>query len=160
MKKKQIPLVSVIIAHHNGRNLIKACLDSLFKIDYPKDKLEVIIVDNCSEDSSANFIKRNYPKVKIIKNNVNSYCKACNLGIAESRGAYIVLLNNDVEVKKKWLSALVKVIEKNKSIGALTSKLLNKDGTIQNAGHYELPNFYWDERGRAKKPTPIILSQK
>ncbi|OIO32513.1 MAG: hypothetical protein AUJ70_05440 [Candidatus Omnitrophica bacterium CG1_02_40_15] len=151
MSKKQ-PFVSIIVVNFNGKKLIKKCLDSLFKIDYPDRRFEIIVVDNCSQDDSVKFIKHKYKKVRVIENRQNNYCQACNLGILKSKGSYIVLLNNDVVVKKNWLSELVKPIEKDKSIGAVTSMLLKKNGVIQNAGLYELPNFYWDERGAGKKP--------
>jgi GT2 family glycosyltransferase len=151
MSKKQ-PFVSIIVVNFNGKKLTKKCLDSLFKIDYPGNRFEIIVVDNYSQDDSVKFIKHKYKKVRVIENRQNNYCQACNLGILESRGSYVVLLNNDVVVKKGWLSELVKPIEKDRSIGAVSSMLLEKSGLIQNAGLYELPNFYWDERGAGKKP--------
>ena len=146
------PFVSIVIVHFNNKKLIKRCLDSLWKTGYPKARLEIIVVDNASTDDSVKFIKHKYKKVKVIENRQNNYCQACNLGILESRGSYVVLLNNDVVVKKGWLSELVKPIEKDRSVGAVSSMLLEKSGLIQNAGLYELPNFYWDERGAGKKP--------
>ncbi|MBN1913727.1 MAG: glycosyltransferase, partial [Candidatus Omnitrophica bacterium] len=150
--KNKLPSVSIIIAHFNGRRLIKNCLEALYRIDYPKDKFEVLVVDNGSCDGSLEYIKNKYKKAKVLVNDVNNYCKACNLGIAKSRGDYVVLLNNDVMVKKNWLKALVEVIKRDGSIGAVTSKLLN-NGLIQNAGLFMLPNFYWSERGAGKKAT-------
>lgn len=151
IRMNKYDMVSVIIVNYNGKKLIKECLDALFKISYPENKLEVMVVDNASTDGSAKYIRSNYRKVKVIQSQVNNYCRSCNIGITNARGDYIVLLNNDVIVKKQWLSRLVKVMEGDPSIGALTSKLLREDGTIQNVGHYELPNFYWEERGAGKK---------
>lgn len=148
MVSKQ-PFVSIIIAHFNGKKIIKDCLDALYGIDYPKNKFEVIVVDNGSTDGSTQFIKNKYKKTIVLVNKVNNYCKACNLGISKSRGVCIILLNNDVVVGKRWLMELVKVIKSDNSIGAVTSKLLN-GGVIQNAGLLTLPNFYWDERGAGK----------
>ncbi len=95
------PKVGIITVNFNGKKLIKSCLDSLFKIDYPKDRFEVIVVDNGSTDGSVKFIKDNYKKAKVIENKVNNYCRGCNLGILKSKADHIVLLNNDVIVKKK-----------------------------------------------------------
>ncbi|MBM3255474.1 MAG: glycosyltransferase, partial [Candidatus Omnitrophica bacterium] len=143
------PFVSIIIAHFNGKKMIKDCLDALYGIDYPKNKFEVIVVDNGSSDGSVKFIKNKYKKTTVFVNKINNYCKACNLGIEKSKGEYVVLLNNDVVVGKRWMAALVKVIKNDNSIGAVTSKLFSAD-TIQNAGLVGLPNFYWDERGAGK----------
>ncbi|MBU0694322.1 MAG: glycosyltransferase [Candidatus Omnitrophica bacterium] len=145
------PLVSIAVVNHNGKKLIKKCLDSLFKLNYPKNKWEVIVVDNCSQDDSVKFIKSKYNKVKIIENKVNNYCQACNLGIVKAKGKYVALLNNDVRVKPRWLAELVAVMDEDNSIGGVTSKLLKGNGMIQNVGLYELPDFYWDERGAGKE---------
>ena len=147
---KDHPFVSIIIVNYNGKKLMKECLDSLSGLDYPKPKLEIIMVDNCSEDGSVEFVKDGWHQVKIIENKVNNYCQACNFGIIKAAGEYVVFLNNDVKVSEKWLIELVRAMEKDTAIGAATSKLLKDDGTIQNAGLYELPNFYWDERGAGK----------
>jgi len=154
------PLISIVIANYNGKLLLKECLDSISALAYLKNKLEVIVVDNCSTDSSYEFIKNNYKTVKIIKNKINNYCQACNLGIDNSKGDYIVLLNNDVRVAKDWLSELVKVMEKDNLIGASTSKLLKEDGSIQNVGLYELPNFYWGERGAGRSSKEYCLIEE
>jgi glycosyltransferase involved in cell wall biosynthesis len=100
MKPKREPFVSIVIPHFNNKDLIKKCLDSLFKTSYPMLKFEVIVVDNVSTDDSVKFIKQSYKKVKVIENKQNNYCQACNLGILKSKGSYVALLNNDVTVKK------------------------------------------------------------
>ncbi len=120
-------LVTVIIVNYNGKKLIKECLDALFEISYPKNKLEVIVIDNGSTDESVKYIKGNYKKVKVIQTAINNYCRSCNIGIACARGDYIVLLNNDVTVKEQWLSRLVEVMQGDPLIGAVTSKLLKED---------------------------------
>jgi len=151
MMAERKPLVSIVTVNFNRKQLTKKCLDSLYAVDYPKNKLQIIVVDNCSQDGSVGFIKNTYKRVTLLANKNNNYCQACNLGIQRSTGKYIVLLNNDVKVNKTWLSELVKAMEADSSIGAATCKLLKPDGTIQNAGLYELPNFYWDERGAGGK---------
>ena len=145
--KKSLPLVSIITVNYNGKKYLKNCFNSLFALNYPKNKLEIFMVDNCSQDGSVEYVKNNFPKVKVIKNDVNNYCKANNLGIAQAQGQYIATLNNDTKVDKNWLMELVKVIDADKNLGAAGSKLLFMDGRIQSAGHEELPNFYWVDRG-------------
>lgn len=149
--KSNYPKVSIITVNFNGKKYLEELFDSVFSLKYPKDKFEVIFVDNASEDDSVKFVKKHYPKVEIIKNNVNHYCKAVNLGINNSKGEYTALINNDVRLDKKWLIELIKVICKNDKIAAVGSKILNMEGKIQNAAHYELPNFYWGERGAGQE---------
>jgi len=144
---KTLPLVSIIIANYNGKHLLKDCFDSLYAIDYPKNRFEIIMVDNGSEDNSIAFVKKTYPGVKIIKNNINNYCKANNLGVAKSQGEFVVFLNNDTVVNKYWLIKLIKVMDEFDKVAAVGSKILLLNGKIQSTGHVEFPNYYWGDRG-------------
>ena len=146
-KIKAKPLVSIIVVNYNGKKYLKGCFASLLGLNYPKNKLEIIMVDNGSRDDSVQFVRDNFPRLKVLQNDTNNYCRANNLGISKSRGKYVALLNNDTKVTKNWLKELIKVAESDKSIGAVGSKILLPDGKIQNAGHVALPNFYWSERG-------------
>jgi GT2 family glycosyltransferase len=152
------PQVSLIIVNYNGKHLLKGCLDSLLSLSYPKAKLEIIMVDNCSTDGSLDFVKKRYPKVKIIKNDVNNYCRANNLGIRQAKSKFIAFLNNDTKVDKNWLAESIKVITQDKATAAVGSKILFLDGKINSVAHYELPNYYWadlgfkeDDRGQYNK---------
>ncbi|MCX6710810.1 MAG: glycosyltransferase family 2 protein, partial [Candidatus Woesearchaeota archaeon] len=146
-KEKKLPSVSLVIVNYNGIRFLKDCLDSVFKLDYPREKIEVIVVDNGSKDGSLKFISKNYPKVKLLKNDKNNYARANNLGIKKSHSELVAILNNDTKVDKKWLIELVKRISKDKRIGGVCSKVLLMDGRIDSAGIAEFPNFYWQNRG-------------
>ncbi|MGA2775331.1 MAG: radical SAM protein [Candidatus Omnitrophota bacterium] len=148
---KKMSFVSMIIVNHNGKRFLKNCFDSLLTLDYPKDRFEIIMVDNCSQDGSPAFVKKYYPKVKIIANDINNYCRANNLGMKKAKGEFIAFLNNDIIVDKKWLTELIQFIIKDKSIGGIGGKVLFTDGKIQSAGHQEYPNFYWGDRGFREK---------
>jgi hypothetical protein len=134
---KDLPSVSIIVVNYNGKRFLEECFDSIFSLSYPKEKLEVILVDNGSTDGSLDLVKDKYPNVLIIQNTVNNYCKANNLGIASSKGKYVALLNNDVKVEKNWLIELIKIMERDERIGAVMGKVLFPDGKIQSTGHYE-----------------------
>jgi len=141
------PLVSVITVNYNGKDLLKDCFDSLFAIDYPEDKLEVFMVDNGSKDDSIDFVKKNYSRVNVVKNRINNFCMANNLGIQKSNGEYIAILNNDTKVDRNWLVELIKVIREDDEIGTVGSKILFEDGRIQSVGHAEFPHYYWGDKG-------------
>jgi len=141
------PFVTVIIVHRNGKRLIKECLDSLRGLDYPRDKREVLVVDNGSTDGSVKYINRSYPEVRVLANDLNNYCSANNLGIREARGEYVALLNNDTKVDRHWLVELVRAAQSSEGIGAVGSKVLFFDGRIQSAGHEQLPHYHWGDRG-------------
>ena len=121
MKK---PAVSIIIVNYNSRHLIKDCLDSVLNTNYPQDKFEVIVVDNDSQDDSVEFIKKNYPQIKLIEGKENlGFTGGNNLGLKHSNGKYIALLNVDTRVDPNWLQELVATASK-KSVGIVSPKIL------------------------------------
>lgn len=151
--KLKLPKVSVIIVNYNGKKFLKDCFGSLYHSNYPQSKLEVIMVDNGSRDGSINFVRKNFPKVKILRSEVNNYCRANNLGIIKAKGEYVALLNNDTRVDKDWLLELVKAIIADRHIAAAGSKICFMDGRIESRGHVDLPNFYWKDRDKGLEDT-------
>lgn len=122
-----LPLVSVIIANYNHKDLLGRCLESVFESNYPY--FEVVLVDNASTDGSIEFVKDRFGKknsLRIIQNYENSgFAGGSNAGIELADGKYLVFLNNDTEVDKNWLWELVKVMESDRSIGAAQCKLIS-----------------------------------
>lgn len=122
MKNK--PFISILIVNYNGKKYLEDCLSSLFSINYPKNKYEVILVDNDSQDNSVDFIKKNFPKVNLIESDENlGFAGGNNLAYSKAKGEYIVLLNNDTKVDINWLKELVDTAQRKKSIGIVSSKL-------------------------------------
>ena len=146
-----LPICSLIIVNYNGLRHTKDCLKSLQKLAYPESQLDLIVIDNCSQDDSVNSLRELFPKVRIFVNTANNFAKALNLGISEAKGQYIGFLNNDATLDSRWLEILVKVLETHKKIGATSGKLLFKDGRINSAGIQQLPNFYWRDVGFGEK---------
>jgi len=129
-------LASVIIVNWNGRHLLKECLDSVYAQSL-KD-FEVILVDNASKDGSAEFVRKNYPKVKLVLNRSNlGFAEGNNIGIraASPASEYIALLNTDARPSKKWLKALVSAAEAHPEAGSFTPKVVLPDGRINSVGH-------------------------
>ena len=82
-------LVSIIIPHWNGIDVLSECVDSLNNTEY--SNFEIIVVDNNSSDESVKWLKANHPKIKIIENDKNyGYAGGCNRGINNSKGDYII----------------------------------------------------------------------
>jgi GT2 family glycosyltransferase len=151
---KTIPSVSVITVNYNGRGLLTECFDSLLALNYPRDKIEIIMVDNCSSDGSVDFVKARYPKVTLVSNDINNYCRANNLGITRSKSEFVAILNNDTRVDKQWLAELIRVISSDDKIGLVGGKILFPDGRIQSAGHVRFPNYNWADRGFLDEDSP------
>ncbi len=145
--RKITPLVSIVVVNYNGRKYLKKCFGALLKLNYPGNKIEILMVDNCSDDDSVNFVKKNFPKVKILKNDINNYARANNLGAKKAKGDFIAFINNDVQVHRNWLVELINVMHREKRLGIAGGKILFIDGRIYSTGHEEYPNFYWGDRG-------------
>lgn len=131
--------VSIIIPNYNGQNFLGDCIDSIHQIDFERKNYEIIVVDNASSDTSCEFILSVYPDVILIPAERNlGFAGGCNLGIKNSSGEYIVLLNNDTVVDPNWLKELVTVADNDQDVAIVGSKLLFKQdpNVIQNAGSY------------------------
>ncbi len=118
-------LVSVIIPNYNGKRFLPTCLDALHQQTYPREQLEIILVDDASTDDSVPFVRQHYPDVRVVALPHNSgLAVACNRGVAAARGDVVVLLNNDTEVEPQWVEALVEALETHPWAGAAASKML------------------------------------
>lgn len=100
-------LISVCIANFNGMALIDACIQSAMQ-QLGGYTIEVLVHDDASSDGSADYIRANYPGVKLIQSDVNvGFCIANNRMAAVASGQYLLLLNNDAELLPDALQTLV-----------------------------------------------------
>jgi GT2 family glycosyltransferase len=105
-------LVSIIIVNYKDYIFLRNCLASLKSA---ADKItEIIVVDNESDFSAAEKIKKEFEEIKLysLTGNLN-YAGGNNFGIAHSHGDFIVILNNDTNVGSNWLSSLLDAGLKN-----------------------------------------------
>ncbi|MDP2940951.1 MAG: glycosyltransferase [Candidatus Omnitrophota bacterium] len=137
----------IIIVNYNGRKYLQPCFDSLSRLTYPRGSFRVTMVDNCSTDDSVGFVRRRYPDIQVLSNDSNNYCRAANLGIRKASADFVALLNNDMRVDKKWLSALMGIMAKDKTVAAVGSKIIFDSGRLNSVGHVELPDYYWADAG-------------
>jgi len=120
------PLVSVVIPHYAGTEILSECLTSLNNCSYPN--LEIIVVDNASPDDSVYFIKSNFQNVILIQSEYNrGFAGGCNFGAQHTKGKYLLILNNDTIHDPDWIDPLVKMMESNPKISAVQPKILNYD---------------------------------
>lgn len=117
------PLVSIVLLNWNGRHHLERCLPSLAAQtcqDY-----EIILVDNGSTDGSVAYVQAHYPAVQLIQNAENlGFAAANNQGIAQARGRYVIVLNNDTELDPRWLEMLVTAAESHPEMGAFACLVL------------------------------------
>jgi len=105
------PLVSVCIANYNGLDMIGPCIDSVLKQD-TNIEIEILIHDDASTDNSCEFIKDNYPDVKLIVSESNvGYCVSNNKLANSANGDYLLFLNNDATLFSDAIQSLAKYAE-------------------------------------------------
>lgn len=127
------PAVSVVVLSWNTRELLDACLNSLWR-GVDDCAVEVIVVDNASTDGSAELVESAHPRARLIRNDRNlGYAAGNNVGIRAARGRYVFLLNSDTEVRPDAIGRLVAYLESHPEAGAVSPQLRNPDGTIQRA---------------------------
>lgn len=140
--KQKKTQVSFLILNYNGKNLLKIILDSINKLNF-KGNFEIIIVDNNSTDGSQEFLRNNYPYVKIVQNKENLGTSGINSGLPSCRGDYIFYLNNDIELEKNSLKILYGVIQKDTSIGIVAPKHVNYyNRKLKSGGYWISRSFY------------------
>ena len=124
---KRYPKAFIVILNYNGKDVIKKCLTSVFKIDYPD--FEVVLVDNNSTDGSLEIAKSNFSKANFIKNEENlGYASGNNIGIRfslERMAEYVLLLNNDTEVEKDFLMKMIAVMEEDEKVGIASPVIMD-----------------------------------
>ncbi len=124
--------LSIIIPNFNTKKLLKECLDSL-KRNKGSLKMEVIVVDNGSEDSSVDYLKKNLQgeTIQAILLDQNwGFAGAVNRGIKQAKGKFILLLNVDTQVLEETLKETINFVQDHPQ--AITGlQLINPDGSIQ-----------------------------
>lgn len=125
MENKKLPFVSIVIITYNGLDILKTCFPSIFRIEYPKDKYEIILVDNASVDNTIDYMKKSFPKVRIIRNSKNLGYVGLNSAVKFCKGKYIYFNNNDMTFDKNSVRKLVNVLENDETIAMAAPRLAN-----------------------------------
>ena len=118
-----MPLVDVIVLNYNGKHFLGPCLEALSGQTF--QDFETLVVDNGSSDGSVDFLREQYPDVKVLALPKNyGFAGGNNRGIEATTSKYVALLNNDTEVSPEWLHALVDVLELKPEVGSCASKMI------------------------------------
>lgn len=141
--------VAIIILNWNGRRFLEDCLTAVLAQTYPD--YEVLLVDNGSDDGSAEWVAERFPSVCLIRNQTNlGFAMGSNQAIRASSSEFIATLNNDTHIEPGWLAELVRVMESDPTVGSCASKILFADRphVIDSTGICMDPvGIPWDRRG-------------
>jgi GT2 family glycosyltransferase len=139
-------LVSVILVNRNAGELVDLVFPTVLRQSYPK--LEVLVIDNGSDDDSVARIEQRYRDVRIVALGRNAgFSHALNAGIGLSNGEYVLSLNFDVVLEPDFVAVLVEALQRHPGVGYVAGAMrrLTKDGIVDAIdcnGHYLLPSRY------------------
>lgn len=136
MSKYQVD-VSIVIVNWNTRDLLRACLRSVFNHVAPLE-FEVFVVDNASTDGSVDMVRFEFPAVTLLQNGDNvGFARANNRALRKAGGRYLVLLNSDAEVLPGTVASCLGFMENAPDVAVTGVELRNPDGSIQ-VGYFKL----------------------
>lgn len=131
VRRSNAPYVSVIIVVWNAMKYVLECLDSVEQY-CGGIYTEVIIVDNASTDGTPDLVAQLYPNFKLIRNAENyGFAKANNIGILQSSGDYVCLVNSDVVFRDDCISPMVKCLSEMSDVAMVGPKMLGPDGDVR-----------------------------
>jgi GT2 family glycosyltransferase len=127
------PTVSVLIVNWNTRDHLRNCLTSLRVVDEPDD-LQVVVVDNASDDGSAAMVRSEFPEVVLVANDRNlGFAAATNQAFELATSDVVLMLNSDTVVSRPSIHRCAAFLRSSPDIGALGCRLLNADGSDQSS---------------------------
>ena len=132
--ENRLPRAGIVVLNLDGKHHLRELFESLAAVDYPKDRFEVILVDNGSTDGSVEEVRAHFGWVRLLQNDRNlGFSVACNQGAREAKDCEVlVFLNNDMRVDRAWLRELVSPIVRGEC-QATTGKMLSWDGKRMNS---------------------------
>ncbi|MBW2558595.1 MAG: glycosyltransferase family 2 protein [Deltaproteobacteria bacterium] len=125
--------ITIVIVNWNTRNLLRDCLESIYKT-VRNITFEIIVVDNASSDDSVAMLGESFPDVRIIVNSENrGFAVANNQAFAVMEGRYALLLNTDTVLTENAVHELFAFMENHDGAAMAGGQLLNRDGSRQNS---------------------------
>lgn len=137
--------LSIIILNYNGLFWLKKLLPTIDKhyIKQTKYKVEVIVVDNDSQDDSVKFLEKNFHWVKVLESGRNGgFAFGNNVALRQTQARYVMLLNSDTEFleKKSNLDILINYLDKNRKVAVVGPRLELSNGQLDPASHRGEPH--------------------
>jgi GT2 family glycosyltransferase len=125
--------VTLSIVNTNNRELLQKCLETI-AATLKRTTYEIIVVDNASEDGSAEMVATSFPTARLIRNPTRQgYGASHNRAVAQARGRYVLVLNEDMEMLPNAVDAMVEEADSIPELGALGCRILNPDRSLQHS---------------------------
>ncbi|MFC1676100.1 glycosyltransferase family 2 protein [Planctomycetota bacterium] len=127
------PEVSIVIVNFNTRRMLKNCLESIYK-QTDRTSVEIIVVDNDSNDGSSQMVRDEFADVKLIANRTNAgFARANDQGFEISTAPYVLMLNSDTIVEDRAIEKTIAFADKHADAAAVGCKMLYGDRSFQNS---------------------------
>lgn len=127
-----VPRVRLVVLNFNGGDFVVRCLEALTKLDWPADRLELVVVDNRSVDGSDRVLEERFPSVRLVRNSANTGFPANNLGLRDLDGVdYVGLVNSDAFLEPDWLPPMVAALSADPAVGAASARMLFADRFVE-----------------------------
>ena len=155
-------LLSVVVPNYNGSRFIRGCLESLLSQEIDGG-LEIIVVDDCSTDDSAEIIGSEFSRVVLIRNDANAgFVASANRGLEAATGEFVAIVNNDVTAAPGWAQAACRAMREDDNIGAVACKILSAAdrSIIDSAGQKYLPVGWAGRIGCGEKDGPKFAGRR
>jgi GT2 family glycosyltransferase/glycosyltransferase involved in cell wall biosynthesis len=168
-REEEYPTVSVIVLNYNGLRHLNDCFTSLLALDYPSDRLELMLVDNGSSDESLQFMRDKFPSVRLVETGSNlGFAAGNDFGAERANGEYVAFLNNDTRVERDWLLQLVRSLLAGRDEGVICASSLMLDwsgkridfqaGGLNFHGFGFQPSYGLPVEGQQIKPRELLFA--
>jgi len=133
--------LSIVLLNYKTKNMLKQCLKNIVNLSLPL-QYEIIVVDNNSQDGTAEMMREHFPIFKFVQAEANRGMGAGNnIGIRHAQGEYILILNPDVVVLEDSIQRLLRFISFNDKVGCVAPQLMYPNRTYQQS-RYRFPTFF------------------
>lgn len=145
---------SIVIVHRNGEQMLLKVLAALMQAVSDAD--EVVVVDNGSTDASVQAVRAGFPSIRLIENGCNNgFARACNQGVAVSRGNYVLFMNNDAFLPGDALDRFEQDFETYPNAALIGGQLVGEAGQLQRSAGVA-PTFL-SELGLFRQRQPLVV---
>lgn len=123
--------LSIVILNYKTKGLLKQAVRGVLSAKLPFES-ELIVVDNHSQDSSVDMMRQTFPQVTLITSNRNrGHSGGVNLGLARTKGEFVLIMNTDVALFTQAVEELIVYLRQHPRVGLVAPRLLNPDGSVQ-----------------------------